>query len=184
MTTFTNVLLSAQETERLFGLDAQLLFDAAILAVNIFILFLIFSYFMFNPVRDLLKKRQDKITQEREEAKENRDAAEAMKAEYEMKLREADKEVEQILSAARQKALKKEEEIVNEAKAEAARILERAQNEISLEKKRALDDVKKEMIDIASMMAAKVVSANMDTTISDKLVEETLKEMGDDTWRS
>jgi F-type H+-transporting ATPase subunit b len=178
------VLLTAQETERLFGLDPQLIFDAIILAINIFILFLLFSYLMFNPVRDLLKKRQDKITQEREGAEADRIEAAAMKEEYETKLREADKEVEQILSEARKKAVKKEEDIINNAKEEAARIIARAEHEITLEKKRALDDVKTEMIDIASMMAAKVVAANMDTSISDKLVEETLKEMGDDTWRS
>lgn len=184
MTTFTNVLLTAQETERLFGLDPQLLFDAAILAVNIFILFLVFSYFMFNPVRDMLKKRQDKITSEREDAKADREEAAAMKQEYETKLREADKEVELILSEARQKAIKKSEDIISEAKEEGARIIERAQNEIALEKKRALDDVKKEMIDIAAMMASKVVAANIDVKVDEKLVEETLKEMGDDTWRS
>lgn len=184
MSTFTNVLLTAQETERLFGLDPQLLFDAGILAINIFLLFVLFSFLMFNPARDLLKKRQDKITSDRETAKADMEEALAMKQEYEKRLKEADKEVEQILSDARNKALKKEADIVNEAKAEAARILERAENEIALEKKRALDDVKKEMIEIASMMAAKVVSANIDTAISDRLVEETLKEMGDDTWRS
>lgn len=184
MTTVMSVLLTAQETERLFGLDPQLLFDAGILAINIFLLFLLLSYLLFNPARDLLKKRQDKITQDREGAKADRKEALAMKQEYEKKLQEVNKEAEQILGDARKKALKKEEDIVNEAKAEAARIMERANHEIALEKKRALDDVKKEMIDIASMMAAKVVSANIDTTINDRLVEETLREMGDDIWQS
>lgn len=184
MTTVMSVLLTAQETERLFGLDPQLLFDAGILAINIFLLFLLLSYLLFNPARDLLKKRQDKITQDREGAMADRKEALAMKQEYEKKLQEVNKEAEQILGDARKKALKKEEDIVNEAKAEAARIIERANHEIALEKKRALDDVKKEMIDIASMMAAKVVSANIDTTINDRLVEETLREMGDDIWQS
>ena len=60
----------------------------------------------------------------------------------------------------------------------------RANAEIELEKKRALDDMKQEMIAIASMMAAKVVAANIDTTIQEALVEETLKEMGESTWQS
>ena len=47
-----------------------------------------------------------------------------------------------------------------------------------------MDDVKQEMITIASLMAQKVVSANMDTAIQDALVEETLKEMGESTWQS
>ena len=47
-----------------------------------------------------------------------------------------------------------------------------------------MDDMKQEMILIASAMAGKVVAASIDTTVQDTLVEETLKEMGDVSWRS
>jgi len=71
-----------------------------------------------------------------------------------------------------------------EAKEEAARIIRRANEEAELEKKRVMDEMKQEMIEIASMMAGKVVAASIDTTIQDALVEETLKEMGDTTWQN
>ena len=64
------------------------------------------------------------------------------------------------------------------------RIIKRANEEAILEKKRAMDEMKQEVIGIASMMAQKVVSASIDTTIQDTLVEETLKEMGDSTWQN
>ena len=67
---------------------------------------------------------------------------------------------------------------------EASRIIKRANEEAILEKKRAMDEMKQEVIGIASMMAQKVVSASIDTTIQDTLVEETLKEMGDSTWQN
>lgn len=60
----------------------------------------------------------------------------------------------------------------------------RANNEIELERKRALDDMKQEMISIASAMAGKVVAASIDTSVQDELIEETLKEMGEQTWLS
>ena len=44
------------EGGRLFGLDLQLLLDAAITAVNVFILFILLSYILYNPVRTMLKK--------------------------------------------------------------------------------------------------------------------------------
>ncbi len=40
------------------------------------------------------------------------------------------------------------------------------------------------MVVLASMMAGKVVSAAIDTTVQDSLVEETLKEIGESTWLS
>lgn len=170
--------------ERLFDLDIQLIFDSMLTAVNIFILFTVASYLFFNPVRDFLKKRQDKIQNDIETAAKQKEDAISLKAEYDSKLKDINKEAEEILSAARKKALKNEAKIVDEAKEEAARIIERANREAELEKRRAADDMKKEMIALASVMAGKVVAASIDTTVQDSLVKETLKEMGENTWLS
>ena len=178
------VVAAAEETQRLFGLDVQLLFDAAITAVNVFILFILLSYILFNPARNMLKKRQERITSERETAKADMEAASAMKQEYEEKLKNVNKEAELILSDTRKKALVREQNIVDEAKLEAQRIIKAAQAEAELEKKRVVDEVKQEIITVASIMASKVVSQSMDTKINDALVEETLNEMGERTWLS
>ena len=170
--------------DRLFGLDMQLLMDALQFAASVLVLFALGSYLLFNPVRKLLKDRQDGIKKDIDDAAADKESAKELKDLYEGKLREVDKEAEQILSEARQKALKNEARIIDEAKEEAARIIKRANEEAVLEKKRAMDEVKQEMITIASMMAAKAVAASIDTTIQDTLVEETLKEMGDSTWQS
>ena len=168
----------------LFNLDAQLLFDTILLAIAVFFLFLAMSYLLFNPARKQLKDRQERIRKEIEDAKEDKESAAALKAEYEGRLKEIDKEAEAILSEARQKALKNETKILDEAKAEASRIIKRAKDEAELEKRHAMDDMKQEMVQIASLMAQKVVAASIDTQIQDTLVEETLKEMGDSTWLS
>ena len=175
---------SVDNVDRLFGLDAQLLFDSAIQLIAIFVLFLALSYLLFNPVRDLLKKRQEKIKDEMDEAKNAKSEADNLKMEYTEKLTNVEKEAESILSESRRKALKKENEILNEAKAEAGRITERANKEIELEKSRVRDEMKKEMISVASLMAGKFVAASLDGKQQENLINETLKEMGDKTWQS
>ena len=170
--------------ERLFALDAQLLFDTVVMALSMLLLFTLLSYLLFNPVRDMLEKRKQRIVDDRETAKREKEEAICYKAEYEKKLQEVDIEVQEILSNARKKAMKNEAAIIAEAKEEAARIMARANAEIELEKKRALDDMKQEMITIASMMAQKVVSASIDTDVQESLIDETLKEMGESTWQS
>ena len=170
--------------ERLFTLDAQLLFDTLVMALSMLLLFTLLSYLLFNPVRDMLEKRKQRIVDDREAAKREKEEATSYKQEYEKKLQEVDKEVQVILSEARKKAMKNENAIIAEAKEEAARIMARANTEIELEKKRALDDMKQEMITIASMMAQKVVSASIDTEVQESLIDETLKEMGENTWLS
>ncbi|MBO5524769.1 MAG: F0F1 ATP synthase subunit B [Roseburia sp.] len=169
---------------RLFNLDAQLLQDTILLAIAVFFLFLALSYLLFNPVRNMLKSRQEGIANDIKSAEDDKKDAAALKAEYEAKLKDVDKEAEQILSEARKKAQMNASRIEGEAKEEAARIIQNANEEAELSKKRAMDEVKQEIITVASMMAAKVVAANIDATIQETLVEETLKEMGDSTWQS
>lgn len=179
------ILLTAQEPmERLFDLDFQLLADATLMIIAIFVLFLILSYFLFNPARKLLQDRQNKIRNELDDAQNNMEQAARLKEEYEAKIRDIDKEAEEILSDARKRALKNENEIIANAREEASRIMERARSEARLEKQKMADEVKREMIGIATMMAGKAVSVSMNADIQDSLVNETLKEIGDNTWLS
>ena len=168
----------------LFNLDPQLLFDVVLVLIAVFFLFLIMSYKLFNPARKLLQDRQKRIQDDIDNASNDREEAQALKAEYEAKLKNVDKEAEAILSETRQKALKNEAKIIEEAKIEASRIIARAQEEAELEKKHAMDDMKQEVIQIASLMASKVVAANIDTSIQSSLIDETLREMGESTWQS
>lgn len=170
--------------ERLFDLDFQLLSDSLLTIIAVFVLFLILSYNLFNPARKILEDRKNRIQNDIATAQNDKDAALAMKEEYEDKLKDVDKEVEQILSEARKKALDNENKIIAEARKEAAAIIERANVEAQLEKQKVVDEVKQEMVAIASLMAGKVVSANIDTEIQDSLINETLKEIGDGTWLS
>ena len=170
--------------ERLFTLDAQFLFDAVVLALSMLVLFTALSYLLFNPVRDMLEKRKQRVVDDQETAKREKAEAIAFKEEYDLKLKQVEKEAEAILSEARKKAKQNEMKIVADAKEEAARIIARANTEIELEKKRALDDMKQEMISIAAMMAEKVVAASIDTNVQESLIDETLKEMGEGTWQS
>lgn len=178
------LLAEAESTQFLFGLDAQLVFAALITAANMFILFLLLSYLLANPLKELLAKRQERITNDRESAaKDKKDAAE-LKAEYEAKLKDINKEAEAIMSEARKKAIKNEERIIAEAKVEASKIIERANTEIELEKKKVADDMKREIIEVAAIMANKVVAVSIDAKTQDALIEETLREIGDKTWLS
>jgi len=170
--------------ERLFDLDLQLLADATLTAISVFVLFLLASYFLFNPARELLKKRQDKIKGDLDSAKKDKEDAQALKEEYDAKMKDIKKETDEILGEARKKAKANEAQIIAEAKEEAHRIIKNAQNEAMLEKQKAYDEMKQEMIEIASLMAGKVVAKSIDTTVQESLVEETLKEVGDKTWQS
>ena len=177
-------ILAAGELEYLFDLTLQLLSDSLLTLLAVIVLFFCLSYFLFNPAREMLRKRSEKIRDELTEAKNSQEQAAALKLEYESKLKDINKEAEAILSEARKKALDNEAKIIAKAKEDAAGIIEHAHTEAELEKKKITDDVKKEMISVAAVLAQKAVGASMDYAIQDRLVEETLKEIGDGTWLS
>lgn len=177
------ILLTTGETyERMFGIDWQLIADSTLTLIAVFVLLAVMSYFLFNPARKMLFERQAKIQGELADAQANMEEANRLREEYEAKLRDVNKEVESILSDARKRALANENQIIAQAKEEAASIMERARVEAELEKQKVSDEVKKEIISVASLMAGKVVAASIDTKVQNQLIDETLKEMGKDTW--
>ena len=122
--------------ERLFNLDAQLLFDACVMALSMLVMFTFLSYLLFKPVRKLLEDRKQRVADEQESAKNDRKEAAVYKEEYEQKLKEIDKEAQAILSEARKKAMKTENEIVGTIRGMSMMPAASAQSSISRAEKR------------------------------------------------
>ncbi|MCM1461016.1 MAG: F0F1 ATP synthase subunit B [Bacteroides sp.] len=177
-----NIALLAEDQGRVFGLDIQLLFDILIQGCAVFLLFIFLSYILIDPVRKVLEDRREKIKNDVESAASDRAEAAKLKAEYDARIKKADDEAGEILSAARKKAVKNEENIIADANAEAARIISRANQEAELEKSKVKDEVRQEIISVATAMAGKFVAGSMDEGKQAALIDETLKEMGDGTW--
>lgn len=169
---------------RIFGLDAQLAADIVLQGIALFILFGFLSYVLFEPVKKLLNNRTERIKNDIESAKKDKETAAKLKDEYDSKIQSADAEVQDILSEARKKAKKRENDIIEEANEEAVRVKNRANQEIELEKAKAQDEIRQEIIQVATAMAAKIVTVSLSEEQQNALLEETLKEMGDETWLS
>ena len=178
------MILLAQLDNRIFGLDAQLLFQLVFQGIAIFIIFTVASKLLLDPVRKILNERKERVENDQKEAARNREEALRIKEEYDGKIKNIDKEAEQILSDARTKSLRREDEIVGDARQEASRIIASARQEAELEKKRVKDEVKQEMISVASLMSEKIVAASIDADKQNALIEQTLQEIGDETWLS
>ena len=130
--------------------------------------------------QDVKKFIQDQLN---EAAAAKKDAL-GMKEEYDARLAKVEDESAELLAEARQKAKTRANEIVNEAGDEAHRIVARAEREVALEKDKVRDEMKQEMVQVASLMAGKFVSNSMDEATQAGLIDETLKEMGEETWQN
>ena len=184
MSGLIQVALSSGLGDYIFGLDPQLLVDSAITILAMFFVFLLLSYLLFNPARNLMEKRQEGIREQMETAAREKQDAIQFKAEYDEKIKNVQKETDEILSEARKKALKKESVMLEEAREEAAQIVARANREVELEKSKVKDEMKQEIINVATAMAGKIVASSLDESKQSQLLADTLEEMGDETWLS
>ena len=169
---------------RIFGLDATLLFQMCFQMLAVFILFLLGSYILIDPVRKVLNNRKERVMKDVRDAEESRLEAERLKDEYDIKLKQIHQTAEQILDDSRKKALAGEKQILLEAREEADRIIRNARREAELEKKRVNDEVKNEIISVASLLSEKIIGASVDDEMQSALFEQTLRELGDETWLS
>ena len=65
-------LTEVQGMSRLFDLDWQLIADSCLMIIAVFVLFLLMSYLLFNPARNMLNSRKEKIRNDLEMAKQDK----------------------------------------------------------------------------------------------------------------
>lgn len=169
---------TAEETERLFGLDYQTLFDTAFTMVNVLILYVFLKYVLFIPVRKLLEERKKRLDDQNARAAADTAEAQKLKAEYEQRILEAGREADNILGESCREMIKKEQEVLDDAKTRAADIMSAARSEASKDFEAAQSSVRDEVKDIASAMAARVTNQKVDRPVDDALLNEALKEAG------
>ena len=146
---------------------------------NMIITFLLLKKFLFKPVKKMIDDRQNEIDGLFADADKSREEAEALRAQYENGLRDAEAQRDAILRDAAEKARRREDEIVAAAKAEAAAILEKAQADISRERKKAVNEIKDDISGIAVAIAEKVVEKEIDVDRQQALISSFIDGLGD-----
>lgn len=152
--------------------------------VNVGIVAFILYALLYKPVGNILKARQDKISGQIDDAEAQLKKANELKSEYENKLKNIEIERAEILDSARKRGSDKEEEIIQEARSEAQTIKDRAMLEIQREKDKAQDEMKRQIIEISSLMASRFVKTSIDEKTKAKLLEASISDLGDVKWPS
>ncbi|MCD7858725.1 MAG: F0F1 ATP synthase subunit B [Firmicutes bacterium] len=153
--------------------------DALFTLANTLTIFFVAKKFLFGPVMKLIADRQSEIDRIYEDADAAKQSAEAMQDEYRRKLSEAQSTSDRLVKEATVRAQKREEEILRQANADAGAIRDKAAADIAREKKQAVNDAKGEISDIALAIAEKVVGRELNAADQQRLVDEFLKDLGE-----
>lgn len=146
---------------------------------NLLLIFLIIKKFLFKPVKNVLKKRQETIEKDYSDAKKAKEEAENEKALYDSKIKSAYSEAEKILNKASGDASVHGEKIINEAKEKADGIIRRAKADADLEYKRAQEGIKSEIVEVSAQLAQKLIKREINEEDHRNIIDSFIESIGE-----
>jgi len=152
--------------------------------INTLILFLILRKLLFKPVSNFMKKREDDIKSEIEEAEKMEADAHALREAYELKLVQADEEGKEIIKNHTKRAEDRASEIIKEAETEAVLIAERAKKEIERDRVKAVNELKNQVAELTIMAASNVVGKELKEADHKDLIDGFISEVGGVQWQN
>ena len=152
---------------------------ALFILLNTLTIFFVGRKFLFGPVMEIIRERQQEIDTMYENADKARTDAKALQAEYAQKLSVAAQTSERMVKEAAARGQAREEEIIRQANREADAIREKAAADIAREKKKAVNDAKDEISVIALSIAGKVVGRSLNDADQTALVDNFIDELGE-----
>ncbi len=135
------------------------------------VLFFVLWKFGLPPVRNMMKRREERIREDLERAERARTEAEGQLEQYRRQLADARNEAARILEEARQSGDEVKRQIRSQAEAEAAEIRARAQEDARLAAERAAAELQHQVADLSIELAERIVERNLDRETQLALVE-------------
>jgi F-type H+-transporting ATPase subunit b len=130
------------------------------------------------PIRNMMKRREDRIREDLERAERARTEAEEQLTQYQRQLADARNEASRILEEARQSADEVKRQVRAQAEAEAAEIRARAQEDARLASERAAADLQRRVAELSIELAERIVERNLDRDTQLELVERYIEQVG------
>ncbi len=145
--------------------------------VNFGLLLVLLRLFAYKPIMKMLDTRANKIKESLEAGDHAKQEAVSAEKEIAKKIEEASASGQQIVGQAVKTAEEVKRRASLDAKKEADAIVAKAQVEIQREKQESMTELRKEVADLAVLVAGKAIGTSIDKETQRKLIENTLKEV-------
>ena len=129
------------------------------IVVNLLVLYLIFKKFLFQPVLNVIKAREDLINGQLENAKKTNEDALEKKKNYEEQLSLAKGEADKIIMEARERAESEKVKTMEKTRKEAQNMMDRAKADIAREEESARRAAQADIARLAMAAAEKIIKS-------------------------
>jgi len=141
------------------------------------VLVALLAKFAWRPLLEALESRQQSIRKSLDDARQAREELQRVQADSARILNEARAQADSIISATHADASRLRDELRQNAQAEASRLVKNAQGQIELETARAVQTIRKEAVELAVAIAAKLLQHNLTKEDNERLIDDTLRSL-------
>ena len=156
------------------GIEPSLLLAQVI---NFLVIIVILNKLLYKPILTMIEKRKKEIAEGVAIAEKMREEEERFKESQEKALTKAREASLVIIEDAKKQAKEVEKDLVRDAHTQVEAILARAKTEAVEMKKSAQHDIRKEAIDLAVVMAKRLVSSVLSAKDQHTLISKQLKDL-------
>lgn len=142
--------------------------------LNFGILLFLMYILLYKPLMGFLDARSKKISDDIDEALNNKEESVKVLDSYKKKIKEIQSEADKIFDAARKKAELEKARIIDSAQSESRQIIESAKKEIALETSKARDQLKGEVSSLVMACSEKVLEREINDQDHQKVIQDFL----------
>jgi F-type H+-transporting ATPase subunit b len=147
--------------------------------ISFFLLLVLLWKLAYPQILKALKKREETIQQQLEDARKTKQEAENLLEDYRRQLSEARSEAQKVINEGKELGENMRKEINQKAQQESNQIVKRAQEEIELQKQKAILELQEKIADLSIMAASKIINKSLDTEDHRRLVEDYIAKVGE-----
>jgi F-type H+-transporting ATPase subunit b len=163
------------------GLDGRTIL---VNAAGFIVLVLLLKRFLFAPVAQVLKRREERVAATLAKADSERQAMEKMRSEYEQRIAKIEEEARTRIQDAIKEAGEIRNGLLEEARQQSQEIVERGKSEIERERQKAVVALRDEVVGLAVEAAERLLREKLDDAAHRRLVSEFIEGMESYPWRT
>lgn len=139
--------------------------------INIGILFFLLRLLLYKPIKKFMDNRENGYNQREQDTANNERKAKELKEKYELRIKDAKIEADDIVLDSRKDANKRADEIIRQAKIQASDIIEQARKDIQEERANAKVTMREEVADLAVGIATRVLEREVTTEDNKRIID-------------
>ena len=142
------------------------------------VIWFVLAKFAWPMIMDTLDKRQEKIQGDLDAAEHAKDEALREKQAYKKRLDNAEREVGEIISAAKKDAEQERAEVLAKAQRDAADVVAKSHELLETERRKAMIELSGSVVDLSVDIAGKIIGNELTEQQQRELAEKYLNEVG------